>query len=147
MTHDELRQLVPIYALDALEGDEELEVRSHLDVCPICRDALDAHVQAAGNLALFVEPVQPPPDLRRRLLEAMAGSGQAEPAEPRPNVTGRPLRVVRWERFVAVLSAPPRPGLGGFSYSPAPRPSERDRQLARREQVIARLSSPLILHL
>ena len=27
MTHDELRKLVPIYALDALEGDEELEVR------------------------------------------------------------------------------------------------------------------------
>src|SRR2546422_11619537 len=107
MTHDELRQLVPIYALDALEGDEELEVRSHVDICPICRDALDAHVQAAGNLALFVEPVQPPPDLHRRLLEAMAGNGQAEPAEPHPNVAGRPLRVVRWERIEAGLPAAP----------------------------------------
>src|SRR3989442_8472154 len=144
MTHDELRQLVPIYALDALEGDEELEVRSHLDVCPICRDALDAHVQAAGNLALFVEPVQPPPDLRRRLLEAMAGSGQAEPAEPRPNVAGRPLRVVRWERFVAVLSAAPPLAPGVFSYSLAHRPSERARPPPPRGPGIARPRSPLI---
>src|SRR2546430_16493771 len=110
MTHDELRQLVPIYALDGLEGDEGLEVQSHLEVCPICREALDAHVQAAGNLAFFVEPVQPPADLRRRLLEAVAGSGQAEPADPPLNVARHPLREVRWEQVVAGLRSGERRG-------------------------------------
>jgi len=145
MTHDELRKLVPIYALDALEGDEELEVQSHLEVCPICRDALDAHMRAAGNLALFVDPAPPPADLRRRLLEAVAGSGQAEPADPRPSVAPRPRRVVRWEQVVAVLSAAAVLALGVFSYSLAHRLSERNRQLARQDQVIAGLGSPLIL--
>ena len=41
MNHDELRDLVPIYALDALGGDEELEVRSHLEACQPCRLLLD----------------------------------------------------------------------------------------------------------
>src|SRR5256886_13061195 len=145
MTHDELRQLVPIFALDALEGDEELEVRSHLEACPICRDALDAHMRAAGNLALLVEPVQPPAALRRRLLEAVAESGQAERADPHPKVARLPRRMVRWEQAVAVLLAAAVLALGVFSYSLAQRLSERNRQLARQAEVIAGLSSPLIV--
>jgi hypothetical protein len=145
MTHDELRRLVPIYALDALEGDEELEVRSHLEVCPICRDALEAHVQAAGTLALAVEPVQPPPDMRRRLLEAVTETEQADPAGPRPAAARRPRRVVRWEQVVAIFSAAAVLALGVFTYSLAQRLSTRDRQLARQNQVIVGLSSPLIL--
>jgi hypothetical protein len=77
VTHDDLRDLVPIYALDALDGDEELEIRSHLEACQSCRLLLESHVQAAASLALAAEPVPPPAALRSRLMTAVASTPQA----------------------------------------------------------------------
>ena len=74
MNHDELRDLVPIYALDALGGDEELEVRSHVEACEPCRLLLESHLDAAAGLALAAESVTPPADLRSRLMAAVAAS-------------------------------------------------------------------------
>src|SRR3977135_1153517 len=82
MTHDELRELVPIFALDALDGDEELEVRSHLEACQPCRMLLESHVQAAASLALAAEPVTPPAALRSRLMTAVAAPPPAPAFAP-----------------------------------------------------------------
>src|SRR5882757_9262889 len=102
MTHDELRELVPIYALDVLDGDEELEVRSHLEACQPCRMLLESHVQAAASLALIAEPVTPPPALRARLMTAVASSPQAPPVPPA--VPLRPGRQVTWQRLSALVA-------------------------------------------
>src|SRR3977135_202563 len=102
MTHDELRELVPIFALDALDGDEELEVRSHLEACQPCRLLLESHVQAAASLALAAEPVTPPAALRSRLMTAVASTPQAPPSTPA--VPLRPHRPVTWERLSAIVA-------------------------------------------
>lgn len=76
MTHDELRELVPIYALDALDGDEELEIRRHVETCEACRATLEDAQVATGALALAAEPVAPPAALRARVLQAAASTPQ-----------------------------------------------------------------------
>jgi anti-sigma-K factor RskA len=43
-------ELVPLYALDALEGQERLDFESHLDGCPDCRAELDGYRDVAAGL-------------------------------------------------------------------------------------------------
>lgn len=43
MDHDRILELVPLYALDALEADESREVESHLETCQVCVAELDLH--------------------------------------------------------------------------------------------------------
>jgi anti-sigma-K factor RskA len=43
--------LVPLYALDALEPVEQREFEDHLDACPECRDSLDVYHEVATSLA------------------------------------------------------------------------------------------------
>src|SRR2546423_3001209 len=118
MNHAELRDLVPIYALDALGGDEELEVRSHLEACQPCRLLLESHIQAAGALALAAEPVTPPPDLRNRLMTAVTSSPQP-PSLP-PAVPLRSLRSATWQRATAHVAVAAPLALLAFTY-PQPR--------------------------
>jgi hypothetical protein len=50
MNHDEASELLGAYALDAVEGDEEADLREHLAECPRCRSELSALVEAAAAL-------------------------------------------------------------------------------------------------
>lgn len=50
MTSHEMLELVPLYALDALEGDEEDRFVRHLPTCAQCQEALAAHRDAAAEL-------------------------------------------------------------------------------------------------
>lgn len=43
MEHDRMIDLVPLYALDALEGVELLEFESHLETCQVCAAELALH--------------------------------------------------------------------------------------------------------
>ena len=43
MEHDRIIDLVPLYALDALEGVELLEFESHLETCQVCAAELALH--------------------------------------------------------------------------------------------------------
>ena len=109
-THDEVRDLLPIYALDALDGVEEMEVRTHLETCPDCQSFLDAYLLAAGSLALSVEPVSPPPALRDRLLGALPitpQQGVVVPLERRAAPSSHRLARSRswgWERVTALVA-------------------------------------------
>src|SRR3989475_8117758 len=141
MNHDELRDLVPIYAPDALGGDEELEVRSHLEACQPCRMLLDSHMQAAAVLALAAEPVTPPADLRSRLMAAVAASPQA-PSVP-PEVRLRPLRSVTWQRVSALVAVAALLAMGAFSYRQTRHLHEQERRLAAQGTIFQALASPL----
>jgi anti-sigma-K factor RskA len=141
MTHDELRDLIPIYALDALDGDEELEIRSHLEACQACRMLLDSHVQAAASLALAAEPVTPPAALRTRLMTAVASTPQAPPSTP-----AVPLRLrqpVTWERLSAIVAVAALLALGAFSYRQTRHLHELERKLAAQGEIFQALASPL----
>ncbi len=50
MRHDEIRELLGVYALDAIEPSESEAVEAHLSICPECRGEVDAHRAAASYL-------------------------------------------------------------------------------------------------
>ena len=70
LTCDEVRDLAPLFVVDALDTDEMAAVREHLADCPDAHEELLAFGEAATALLETVEPVAPPPALRGRLLDA-----------------------------------------------------------------------------
>ncbi|MFC5065985.1 zf-HC2 domain-containing protein [Actinomycetospora atypica] len=78
--HDgELAGAVVGRALRALEPEDEDRVDEHLRGCAACRALLAQTHETMAALARSVPPVEPPPGLRSRILEAAA----AEPVPPR----------------------------------------------------------------
>jgi hypothetical protein len=74
MTHETFEELIAVYAVGALDGEDLVRLRAHLAAgCARCEAALrDAH----DDLARAVAPVPPPPDVRSVLLER-AGAATA----------------------------------------------------------------------
>jgi anti-sigma factor RsiW len=65
-------ELLPAYALDALETEEIDRVEAHLEGCADCRDELGTYRLLGADLALAVSPRRPPADLRQRILRHAA---------------------------------------------------------------------------
>ena len=57
MTHDEASDLLGAYALDAVDGDEFIELEAHLESCPRCRAELDSLREVAAAMGNSVEPL------------------------------------------------------------------------------------------
>jgi anti-sigma-K factor RskA len=70
MTTEDVHELAPAYALDALAADEREEFEAHLPGCRRCRDELDALRETVGVLALAAEGPAPAASLRDRILVA-----------------------------------------------------------------------------
>jgi anti-sigma factor RsiW len=51
LTHDELRELLGAYALDAVDEHEVIEIREHLAGCPACAAEVDEHHEITAMLA------------------------------------------------------------------------------------------------
>lgn len=114
MTHEELRGLIPILALDSLPPNEEAELIAHLKICRDCSEILASHQQTAGSLGLWVPPIQPRPELRDRILRTVAQTPQLTPG----NVAVlRPKRSVGriGMRLAAVTSIAAALAFGGFA--------------------------------
>jgi anti-sigma-K factor RskA len=85
MDPETLHELTAAYVLDALDAGDRQEFEQHLAACARCREEVAELSTTAASLAYAVPPVNPPPELRGRILDA----ARAE----RPNVV--PLRP-RW---------------------------------------------------
>lgn len=97
MTNDELHELAPLFALDALDGDELAAFEAHLDECAQCRTEVDELQSALSELP--AAEVAPPAALRASVL-AEIDSVDQEDASP-----GRaPLRSI--PRSAAAGSGP-----------------------------------------
>src|SRR3954464_8035017 len=87
MEHDAYQELTAAYALDApdapdaLGEDETKAYEEHLAGCETCQDSLAALSGTMVQLAFAAPPVDPPPALRERILEA----ARAERADPVPD--------------------------------------------------------------
>lgn len=68
MTHDDARELLGAYALDALSPDERDAVEAHLRHCARCRAEVADLASVTDQLALLAIERDPPPALRGRLL-------------------------------------------------------------------------------
>jgi anti-sigma-K factor RskA len=75
--HEAIRELLPGYALNCLEPEEEREVREHLAGCQACRQRLESLRDVSDRLGLAVPMAAPPKRLEgrimRRIDDALAG--------------------------------------------------------------------------
>ena len=82
MTHDEIEEMLGVYALDALDAQERQEVDDHLASCPRCRAELAAHREVA---ALLGNPVGDAPAIAPEdVWDRIASSLQDEPPARSP---------------------------------------------------------------
>lgn len=72
LTCDEVRDLAPLFVLDALEPDEMAAVRDHVAGCAGAHPELLELGEAASALIETVEPAEPPARLKSSLLAAAA---------------------------------------------------------------------------
>ena len=109
--HDEMRDLVAAYALDALEGDEVDQVEEHLRFCPRCRAELASYHETAVLLAYTGE--RAPAGLWERIVAELDPPVATPPAQPllgarRRSASRRRLRAAAWAAVAASVA-----GLGG----------------------------------
>jgi anti-sigma-K factor RskA len=88
--------VLPALALGSLDSDEAVRAQEHLSSCLICRSELSDFESLAAQMAFAIPPVEPPPDLRNRLMERVQA--------PRPQPQPRPVQKVPsrswWERLL-----------------------------------------------
>jgi len=78
--HKSRRADTAAYLLGALEPEETAVLESHLESCERCREELRWLQPAVDLLPESVDQLDPPPQLRERLLaEVGAGAGEAQP--------------------------------------------------------------------
>ena len=97
--HDDMRDLVAAYALDAVDGAERDAVERHLQTCPRCRAELAGHQETAALLAF--SGGQAPDEVWDRITDTIGAPGTAPP--PLRLVGSARRRGVR--RGVAVVGA------------------------------------------
>jgi anti-sigma-K factor RskA len=76
--HLDNRDQIAAYALGALDPAEKLEAERHLAGCDECREYLEWLDPAVDLLPASVEPLTPPPALKRSLMSAVEDEIKAE---------------------------------------------------------------------
>jgi len=71
MTHEEITLSLAAHALDALEPDEARSVEEHVSICAECCEELWSFRDTAGELVCLFPPMEPPPELRARILRSI----------------------------------------------------------------------------
>lgn len=67
-THDDIRDLIPAYAIGATDPEETARVESHLRECSECRALLEEYQRLADEILYTVPLVAAPPSLEERLM-------------------------------------------------------------------------------
>ena len=68
MVHDDYKEMIPARALSALDAAEERALNEHLENCSECRTELEQWQATAAALSLTLDPVEPSPEVRQRIL-------------------------------------------------------------------------------
>jgi hypothetical protein len=90
VTHAEAAELAGLYVLDALEAAERESVRRHLADCPMPHPEFAEVGSVVPALGQLIEPLDAPPELRQRVLSAIADDAAADAARtgtPAPAAT------------------------------------------------------------
>jgi anti-sigma-K factor RskA len=102
MNCDERKDLLLLYAADALEAEPREEMADHLATgCPRCAGAIAEAEAVLGHLAAVLEPVEPPAAVRDRLMARIAAGrerGAVRPVDRRPVTPDRRPRLEGWLR-------------------------------------------------
>ena len=101
--HDEFLELAALYAVGALTDDENARFEAHLaQGCAECEGELSGLRPAIDALADAVEPVEPGPQLRQRVL-AFAEAPAAVASEPGARIA--PIRRIAWLPLFAAAAS------------------------------------------
>jgi anti-sigma-K factor RskA len=114
--HPDRNDLVA-YALGALEPDEDREIEAHAPSCARCKRELEALVPAVAVLGESVEQLEPPPELRERVLaevRADIARSEAERAGTPPRRPRRGWRGLLARPAIAVGLAIAIAAVGGY---------------------------------
>jgi hypothetical protein len=98
-------ELIPAHALRALDHDDERAVAAHLEVCERCRLQLRDFEGVAAALAYSSPSLEPPPELRERVLGAIEPVVAPQPAAAMPAPARRRERWSWWPR-VSLVAVP-----------------------------------------
>jgi anti-sigma factor RsiW len=105
-TEDADHDLVGAYVLDALPPEERAAFEAHLAGCPACRAEVTELGRVVEVLPLAVEPAEPSPALRGRILEAIAQEPAEQPRLRRvPGGLAAPVRQLRLARWTLTAAA------------------------------------------
>lgn len=103
--HTTFKDEVGAYLLGALSDAERASFEGHLVDCPECRHEVERLRPAADMLPRSVEQVEPPPSLKRSLMEVVEREAKEH--------DGAPERVSLGERLRELLGGTLRPALVG----------------------------------
>jgi hypothetical protein len=104
-THEEFESLAALDAAGAATADEAAALRSHVEGCPACANVQAELAEAATLLARGLEPVQPPAEVRARILDSIrqhVDEDDEEDEEDEDNVV-RPFFNRWWWSAAAML--------------------------------------------
>lgn len=92
MTHEELEEAVPLYAIGALERSERQAIEAHLlSGCTACHAALKDYQTVASLLPFGLTPATPPNTLKAKIMMAPASTAsQADTGQPGPRSSLEP---------------------------------------------------------
>lgn len=103
--HAQWKDEIAAYLVGALEPGEAAELERHVAGCPDCRADLRHLSPAAELLPASVEAVEPPPELRARLIEqTRTEAAQAGPAPERRMPFVRRMRRSAWRPAVGLAA-------------------------------------------
>jgi anti-sigma factor RsiW len=123
-------ELLPAYALGILDEAEAVQISEHLSDCIVCQSELDAYQNVAAQLSLTGVVSDPPPDLKRRLLDRIQtplSTTEPRSQKPRPQWVPRLLSAWSVVSLLLILAL----AVGSFSMLLP----QRDRNYARRSRV------------
>ncbi len=142
MSHEEIRDLLALYALGSLDESETRDVETHLETCGSCRLELAGLADTVGVLGLGAEPRTPAPALRTRILRSVAAlpagaidRRAAKLMRPRPSWSP----AATWASFGAAALAA---GFAMFVWGSRARQSTMELELASERDARELLSSP-----
>lgn len=101
-THNELRELLGAYALDAVQPDERSEIRLHVSTCLRCRHEIDRHRLTAAMLASVDDSA--PGGLWERIETSLIPSDPESTAD-RTATADRHSLTTSWTRLVTAAAA------------------------------------------
>lgn len=139
MTCDERKDLLLMYAADAVDDAERRELEAHLaSGCPACAGALSEAQTTLANLPLALERVAPPAGARDRIMQRVLADASSPAAQPmrRPGSGGWLAMAAAAAILVFVVGMTLRAITGNFQRQlSAVEATNRDLQdaLARRE--------------
>jgi anti-sigma-K factor RskA len=141
MTHEDIQQLAALNAINAASADEVAELQRHLETCSDCRRAANELGEAAALIALSVDAVPPPPEVRESILREIRRSDRVPTLEKQMPLATSATRW--WLSAAAVLL------LGSWGWTALQLRDAREQQrelageIARLENDRAKLSATL----